>query len=63
MPKVAHQPTQDERAQQAFEAYTVAKAQADRSLLLRDMAAAVRAWNAFVELGFEAGAACADLVV
>jgi hypothetical protein len=63
MPKVDRQPTRDERAQEAFEAYTFAKAQADRSLLLRDMAAAVHAWNAFVDLGFETGAAREDLLV
>lgn len=46
------QAERDARAQAAFEAYAEAKARADRSLLLRDMAEAVRRWDAFVMLAF-----------
>ncbi|POR42545.1 hypothetical protein [Methylobacterium sp. V23] len=44
------QSVRDAREQAAFEAYVSAKAVADETLRILDMAAAVKAWNAFVEL-------------
>ncbi|GAA0267428.1 hypothetical protein LNAOJCKE_3015 [Methylorubrum aminovorans] len=46
------QAEREARASEAFLAYTKAKARADETRHLRDMAAAVRAWDAFITLAF-----------
>lgn len=46
------QAEREARANEAFLTYTQAKARADRTRHLRDMAEAVRAWDTFITLAF-----------
>jgi hypothetical protein len=48
------QEAREARAQAAFQAYVAAKQLADRTLLIADMAEAVRTWNRFIELAIDA---------